>query len=101
MSQKVDIQEISNALLASAAREEELLVKNANLQKELEELKENQTKISFVDPVAEENTEVESALEKEASHNFDPYNMGEVVSSEEPEVTGSASDKLMNWMNHL
>ena len=108
-NEKVDIQEIANALLSSAAREEALLEKNASLQRELDALKENNHAISFVEAGGDERVEATTALsveetpplEKEASFAFDPYNMGEVASSDELDPSASARDNLMNWVNTL
>ena len=110
MSGKVDIQEISNALLASAEREEELLMKNASLQKEIDALKEAKATIPFVEPVTEpvftepNNTEVtdeEVTLSKEASSYFDPYDMGQIATPEEPEMFSSATDRLSSWLDEI
>lgn len=110
MTEKVDIQEIANVLIASAEREEELLAKNASLQEEIASLKANNNAISFVDaggdtfvsdPAATPHIQENTHLEKEASMAFDPYNMGEVASTDDSEIYSNASERLMNWVEEL
>ena len=113
MKNKVDIDEISEALLASAAREEELLTKNASLQKELDELRAEQASIPFIEPAAELSNELaataeeepfiqtEVTLGKEASSQFEADDMGQVASHDDQEVYSSASARLTGWLDDL